>query len=207
MWHENQPPSCVPQVCKFDRYVILMFGCLLVRSVMHLMCFCNLLVLRLFPPFCSSVWKIKISVIKGNNFYYTCGCAFQFLSVIGRAPHQRIWMFFSFYGHCSRSPGSRCTFKKSSLKHATFRICGDNPKIPSSWITTVFYSPWHGAQGVKSWLATRGHSEGKPALLRCCLSSAAHLTSKAFKLIMLGTHVTEVIWNTFCHEYVTTHTL
>lgn len=33
MWHENQPPSCVPQVCKFDRYVILMFGCLLVSVI------------------------------------------------------------------------------------------------------------------------------------------------------------------------------
>lgn len=45
-WKTN--PSCVPQVCKFGRYVILMSGCLFVRSVMHLMCFCNLLVFRLF---------------------------------------------------------------------------------------------------------------------------------------------------------------
>lgn len=41
-------PSCVPQVCKSGRYVILMSGCLFVRSVMHLMCFCSLLVLGSF---------------------------------------------------------------------------------------------------------------------------------------------------------------
>lgn len=32
-------------------------------------------------------------------------------------------------------------------KPGTFRICGDNPEIPSSWITAAFYSPWHEGPG------------------------------------------------------------
>lgn len=46
------------------------------------------------------------------------------------------------------------TFKKSCLKKLFFRKCTDNPKIPSSWITTLFYSSWHEAQHVKSRMAT-----------------------------------------------------
>lgn len=57
-------------------------------------------------------------------------------------------------------------------------------------------------QGVKSWLATRGHSKEEPASLQRCLSSAAHLTSSSQM-----NHVTEVIRNTFCHEYATAHML
>ena len=69
---------------------------------------------------------------------------------------------FSIYGHCSRSPGSYCTFKKSSLEHATLRICSDNPEIPSCWITTVFFILfWHHGRGVKSWLAARGRKRGE----------------------------------------------
>lgn len=77
-------PSRVPQVCKFDRHVTL-FGSLLVRSkTTHV--FLYFIGIKIISAFlCSSVWKIKISVIKGNNFYYTFVCAFQFLSVISGA--------------------------------------------------------------------------------------------------------------------------
>lgn len=200
-------PSCVPQVCKFGRYVILMSGCLFVRSVMHLMCFRNWLVLRLFCflYFLFFCLKIKISVIKGNNFYYTCGCAFQFLSVIHGAPHWRIWAFFSIYGHCSRSPGSYFTFKKSCLKHATFWICDAIiPKSLHLGLLPCFIPLGTKLRVLKAdWL--RGHREGN------VLESGAafHLlptSRQALKLIMLGTNVTEVIWNTSNHEHVTAHT-
>lgn len=92
--------------------------------------------------------------------------------------------------------------KTSCLKHATFRIFGDNLQIPSSWITTIFYPSWHEARGVKSWLATRGHREGN--LLGS--SAAFHplpTSCQAFKWIVLGTDVTDYnmkhIQSWICH--------
>lgn len=79
----------------------------------------------------------------------------------------------------------------------------DNTKIPSSRIITAFYSPWHEAQGVKSWLATWGHREGNyrtptvPAFI-CCPRHVMLWNEFSF-----GTNITEVIWNTLSRECVT----
>ena len=92
--------SFVPQVCKFGGHVILMSG------LMHLMCFCNLLVLLLFLYFLFFCLKYNIYVIKGNKFYYTRGYAFQSPSVTRDPKREASRRFFSIYGHCQSSVGS-----------------------------------------------------------------------------------------------------
>lgn len=149
-------PSRVPQVCKFGCYVILTSGCLFVRSVTHLTCFCNLLVLGLFCflYFHSFVWK-SILLLKVRTFVTPVALCSSFYR-----RHGRRCEVISIYGLLAVSQLS----KSPVGKNTTFRKCSDNPQIPSSWIT-VFYSSWHEARGVKSQTATRGLGEGKRAFI------------------------------------------
>lgn len=105
-----------------------------------------------------------ISVIKENTFYYTCPSAplltspgaFHCLRLICRDGRIPALLFFPLYGHRGEVLASAPLVKKKKFcqHHATFRKCSDNPQIPSSWITVVFYVSWRGAECAGNLLAS-----------------------------------------------------
>lgn len=154
MWHEPHPPSSssngVPQVCSiwpsciFNVWLPTCEKCDASRGfVWTLSAFLSVFI-------CSSACKWRFLLLKVTAFVKPA-CAFHFLSVSTGTAASLWFLSFSFYGHCCRRSGSGRAFKKLG----TFRICGDNPEIPSSWIMAVFYSPWH--EGPGSLKAERQH--------------------------------------------------